>query len=395
MTHEPFTDIERRLQQALQQEASLAMTMTDTPRELRRWHENLKHRRTRFRLAAVAAAAAAVAGTVVGISLATGGSTPARPHSAQALTSLKQLSPAPAGLAVTTLRGPAEARAEGLGSLWAIGRPGHFYRLSAGGTRIEATFTVPRRYASPQDSGYYGYYTPQPVGSILLLAVHDASGPEGYAVLDPVGHVRHFLPARQAGQIAADATGAWVQVGPAAVRRVDSGGHYAGAAVPLAVAPNSAIVAMTAARDGGVWVVESGTTPLLLRLTPAGGTEATAGLSGQPVGMVATSTAVYVADDNYGLVRFDAATLRMTARAHNDVANASFFALAVAPDGSLWAQPVTGGVMELDPMTLAPIRSLRLNEPASAGDVWSLVVTDSRIIISEAGQHRIRSFARP
>ena len=67
MTRPDYTSLEQRLMTALHQEASLAMTTTDTQRELQRWHDDQNKHKNRFRIGVAAACAAAVAAIVLGI----------------------------------------------------------------------------------------------------------------------------------------------------------------------------------------------------------------------------------------------------------------------------------------------------------------------------------------
>lgn len=383
-----MSSFEQRLVEALHQEASLAMTLTDTPRELRRWRDNQHKRRTRGRIIAVVATAAAAAALILGLTTL-GGTTSRRnepihkpsvipPHQTSIQT-LQKLSPS---VPTTVLHGPGSVDAIAFGSVWGMdttNQPKYVYRMSEDGTRVLGRTDLHRYIGDPVPSFA--------VGSVLLVPSVNGPRRDGYVVLDHNGKQTGFIPATAAGAGAGDASGGWVQTDIDQVAQIDSSGRPTGTRVRL---PDQSISAIGVGA-GAVWV--GSVTGELYRLDDATGKiTGKFTLPGQPVQVLATDTSVYVATQGYQLLRLDPHTLHVTAVNDNKVTISSWDEIALGPDGSLWIAPDQRGVAQLDPMTLDVLRSVQLSKASRAGGAYGLGLVGGRMFVGDGDNHRVVSF---
>lgn len=379
---------EQRLVEALHQEAGLAMTLTDTPRELRRWRDNQHKRRNRTRIIAVVATAAAAAALILGLTKL-GGTTSHRnepihkPSTVQQhQTSIETVQPLPASVRSTVLHGPGTVDTLAFGAVWGINispHPRYLYRMSLDGSHVLGRTDL-RKYLGD----------PMPVfriGSALFVPAANGPGREGYVVLDRAGRQTGFVKASSAGVGGGDSSGGWVQTDIDRLAQVDRTGRPTGKQVRL---PNESISSI-ATGAGSLWV--SSITDGVYRLDP--GTGKVTGKFHAPAGAVqlaVTDSAVYVATDHYQLVRVDPTSLHITAVSDNHVSPGAYDEIALGADGSLWVAPDQRGVVELDPDTLDVVQSMQIGKASRAGGNYGLGLTAGRMFVGDGDNDRVVSF---
>jgi sugar lactone lactonase YvrE len=394
-------DIEQRLVDALHREAEIAMTTTDTNRELERFETLTAKRRVRARVLGVAAAAALVAGGIyaaTALSAATGHRsspdiTHPAPNTITTVTLPDQPSPLPKS-SFSQLHGPDSLAIGAFGSVWATKGGGAapvmtLYRLSPDGTRILGT----QRFHLPKNAGD----NPPPpfqVGSHLLVpaSVH---GRDAYLVLDAQGKQVASVRVPTAGWGVGDATGGWVVTGDTTVARLSANGERI---VRTFSVPNAQFVSV-AEGGGSLWLLDNYSSAVL-RLDPSTGkVTGRSPSNGDPVvQMVYDDGAVFMSTEAYDLRRIDARTMKVTAvLGQNSGSQWAWQYLAVGPDGSLWSTPGTASVAQLDPKTLHVIRYLtpapgRLDFHGGGSNV--IVVTNDRVFISDIFNAVIYSIPR-
>ena len=381
MTRPDYTSLEQRLTAALHQEASLAMTTTDTQRELQRWHNDQNKRKTRFRIGVAAACAAAVAAIVLGIVYGFAGSdtnrrepvhkpslpAPVTPNA----VSLSTLGALPAGTDVTTTKGPVNPGSVAFGALWATGleeTENKLYRLDPGtGDILSTGLFTPNATVPP---------VPTRVGDRVVVA-----SASGYDVFDrsgnKVGSIRTDLP----GVVAGDADGGWAQLDSTTVVRLDASGNKSGAPIHLAKADSGTFVKGIAVAGGRLYVATSAPNAVSRIDISTGDVVDTLKMDAVPAAVLATDEAVYVPTETYEMYRLDPGLSGITAVSKNDIDLGSYFIPFIGPGNSLWATPNQGGIVELDPTTLRPLRSFELKRNHDPGWNFGGAVTRDRAFI--------------
>jgi hypothetical protein len=393
MTHPDNTNLEQRLIAALQQEASLAMTMTDTQRELERLQHDLDRRRNRQRVIAAVAAAAAAVAVVLGIAFGVTGSDTRKddpikqpevitPRS-QALTAVD---PVPGGTTVTKAKGPVNPGSVAFGAVWATGLEDtgdHIYRLDAATGEVLSTSSF-----TPIDN-----VVPVPVrvgDAVLVPAMNGKQS--GYAAFDRRGEQAGFIAADNAGLIAGDATGGWIQRDLNTIARVDATGLQIERTVSLPDPDETGVLLRGLAVAGNALYVALQVPQAVYRLDAATGEVVDhVDIDVVPAGVVATTSALYLATEEYSLLRFDTA-LRVTATITGLPGEAGSFFLPIAgPGGSIWVAPNLGGIVELDATSLEPVRSFQILPNAQAGWDFGGAVTDKRLFVGYVNPEQIGS----
>lgn len=382
MTHPDHTNLEQRLIAALRQEASLAMTMTDTQRELERLQHDIEHRRNRQRVIVAVAAAAAAVAVVLGLTFGLTGSSTRRdkpidtpPPIAPKASTLSTVDPLASGTQVVKAKGPVNPGAVAFGAVWATGfesTANHVYRLDPATGEILSTASY-----KPIDR-----VTPLPVRVGNMVLVPAMQGEQtGYAAFNRTGERAGFIPAEDAGLIAGDATGGWIQHGLHSIARLDASGLNIEKTVRLPDPEKDGVLLRGMAVAGGALYVVAQVPNSAYRLDSQTGELIEAGaLDGVPAGVVATSNAAFVATEDYRLLRLDT-TLRVTAESKNGVRGASFYLPIPGPGDSIWLTPNLGGIVELDTTTLEPIRSFQVVPNAQAGWNFGGAVTEQRLFV--------------
>lgn len=380
MTQSNYFDLEQRLVAALQQEAGIAMTTTDTSRELQRWNERQHKHKNRMRIGLIAAAAAAVAAIVLGITLGWNGSDNSRSEpihkpvpvpTVPTTVTLNHLAPLSAPGQVTTTKGPVNPGSVAFGVVWATGleQSGrNLYRLDPNsGSILSSTKFRPSTTVTP---------VPTRVGDRIVVA-----SSSGYAVFNHnatrVGTIRTQLP----GVIAGDASGGWVQLDSTTLGRLDADATTVTQRIPVAPNDSGTFIHGVAVVNDSLYVATS-TPNALSRIDPATGKAVTSlTLDATPASIVATGSAVYVATESYKLLRVDSQLSAVTAISDNAVRLGSFFLPFLGPGDSLWVTPNHGGIVELDPTTLKPLRSFRLRGNQDPGWNFGGAVTPHRVFV--------------
>jgi outer membrane protein assembly factor BamB len=390
MTRPDNTNLEQRLIAALQQEASLAMTMTDTQRELERLQHDLEHRRNRQRVIVAVAAAAAAVAVVLGLTFGLTGSddrrnepldqTPIAPRTA----TLTAVDPVPNGTEVTKAKGPVNPGSVAFGAVWATGlesTANHIYRLDAATGEILSTASF-----TPIDN-----VIPLPVRVGDMVLVPAMQGEKtGYAAFDRTGEQAGFIAADNAGLIAGDATGGWIQRGQNRIARLDATGLRVERTVTLPDPDNNGVLVRGLAVAGDALYVAMQIPDSVYRLDAATGEVVdSAELDAVPSGVVATQSGAYVSTEDYRLMRVDT-TLRVTAEI-TGLPEGSFFMPIVGPGDSIWATPNLGGIVELDATTLEPVRSFQILPNAQAGWDFGGAVTDKRLFVGTVQPQQVAS----
>jgi streptogramin lyase len=387
------SETERRIIEALNQEARTAMTMTNTPQELQRFQQQAGRRKNRFRIAAAAAAAAAVVGgVVVGLTLSSWGSPSHSQVGVKPLTSpnpgpLKLLSfgraaPLSAGTPVATLAGPQNLGLSAFGAVWATS--GHsqatLYKVSADGSQVLAQ--------SPLTGLNEANATPVQVGQNILVAIK--TGPTaGFAVFDPAGQRVGTLNTGDSVGSVGDASGGWVTTQPNQIGQTDMTGEHITKRITL---PPTVSTVGLATGDGLVWAID-GAGRQLLRIDPRSGTvTARTSLPSVPVQVAFTGGAVYVASQDFSLRRIDPSTMQITAAILSKTTDSWPF-IAESTDGSLWVQPAKGAIDQLNPTTLHTLRAVRLFPNNRGGGTFGALVTGSRVYVTNGDTKRLYSFA--
>jgi len=384
----PHEDFEQQLIEALHQEASLTMTMTDTPRELRRWKENLKRRRSTVRVAAFAAAAAAIAGAVLGATLIGTGThktAPTHPTTPRVKTSTFGVPPSlPGSTPVTKVSGPVNVGEDAFGVVWATGQgssSGHLYRLDA----KTGAIVTDVRYAGAIDD-----LPPLRAGNVVLVPTQPKHGHSGYLVYNSAGQpTGQFIPATTPGPGAGDATGGWAPLTNRTVGHVSASGRL----TQQFRVTQTAITAVGFG-DGSLWVGSLGSSAAI-RLDPVSGKViARVRLGGDPVQFLVTPTSVYATTDHFQIVRIDPVTNDVLAEATAGIPidRHSFVFLAPAPNGNLWASPDQGGIVVLDPRDLTLIRGMQVYPDTRDGGISGLAVTTARVFLGDVDGTRTVSF---
>lgn len=387
-------DFEQRLAEALRQEASLTMTMTDTPRELRRWKDKQKHRRATVRVAIAAAAAAAIAGVVVGVTVLGNGTTqtgPAgKPHAPLASTILPPAA-LPSSTLIKTVPGAVNLGEYAFGAVWATGNAAtaqHLYRLDpvTGDVLSDVLFSSQRQGSPPE-----GTPAPFRAGHVMLVPTQPVHGSSGYVVYDARGNATgQFIPATASGISAGDVNGAWVSLTDKTVGRVNASGQL----VRHMRVSDTTITAIGS--DGGsLWIGSLGSNDVK-RIDPTTGTViARVPIGAGAVQIVATPSSVYASTNVSNVVRIDPDTNKVTATALNGIPtnDRSWPALFVTSGGALWASPAQGALIELDPLTLRVTRGMQVYADQREGWVFGLAVTGQRAFLGDGQRGRMLSFA--
>ena len=392
MTRPENIDLEQRLIAALQQEASLAMTMTDTQRELERLQHDLSQRRNRQRIIAGVAAAAAAVAVILGLTFGLTGSDTKRDDP---LKNPEQIAPQTAtidkvdaladGTQVVKAQGPVNPGAVAFGAVWATGfesTANHIYRLDAqtGEILSEASFT-PIENVVP---------LPVRVGRVVLVPAMKGER-TGYAAFDRDGQPAGFIPAEQPGSITGDETGGWVQRDQTTIARLDASGLRIESTVSLPDPDENGVLLRGLAMAGNALYVAMQVPDSVYRLDAAtGDVVGNAELDAVPTGIVATTSAVYVATEDYSMIRFDTA-LRVTATSKSGLQDGSFYVPFLGPNDSLWLTPNLGGIVELDATTLEPIRSFQVMPNKQAGWNFGGAVTEDRVFVGYINPEQVAS----
>ena len=390
-----FDDLERRLTVALHQEASIAMTMTDTNAELDRWRDNNDRRKNRNRIIAAAAATAAViVGVVLGLTATHSNRSEPRPlHKptpvapSPAHNTVTDLAALASGTPVARAAGPVNPAAVAFGAVWAtdLDAPHHaVYRLDARtGKVLGSTAFAPAPDVLP---------LPTRVGDVILVAA-TSHGHLGYLALNGNGRRVGFLPATHPGPVAGDANGGWLQLTDDTVGQVDATGTHVVRRVTLH--DSAGVLISSLATRGGVAYIGTGSPMGVHRIDAASGREtAFAELDGNPETVTATNDSVYVTTNRYTMLRLDPTTLDTLAIADSRVTPSSYFLVATAPPGELWITPNQGGIVQLDPRTLKMLRSFQVVPDVSQGYNFGASVTRTRIFIGDGARHRVVSIPR-
>jgi hypothetical protein len=386
------TNLEQRLIAALQQEASLAMTMTDTQRELERLQHDLEHRRNRQRLIVAVAAAAAAVAVVLGLTFGLTGSTSSkRDHPLQTpspiaprTTALTAVDPVPNGTEVTKATGPVNPGSVAFGAVWATGlesSANKIYRIDAATGEILSTASF-----TPIDN-----VIPLPVrvGDVVLVPAMQGEK-TGYAAFDRTGEQAGFIAAEAAGLIAGDATGGWIQRGLHRMARLDATGLNIERTVPLPDPEKDGVLLRGMAVSGSDLYAVAQVPNSVYRLDSQTGELLAAGeLDAVPAGVVATPSAAYVSTEDYRLMRVDT-TLRVTAEI-TGLSDGSFFVPIAGPDDSIWVAPNLGGIVELDAPSLEPVRSFQVLPNAQAGWDFGGAVTADRVFVGSINPEQVAS----
>ena len=385
MTH-PDINLEQRLVAALHQEASIAMTTTDTPRELERWREEQHRRKTRLRFTLAAAAAAAAVAVVLGLVFGLNGSgttkrepihKPPAPSTADTAT-LTKLDPVPAGTEVLKTAGPVNPGAVAFGAVWASGlekTADQVYRLDPNtGVVLSKTHVVTDTTVAP---------VPTRIGDRILVP-GKANGRTGYVVLDRSGSVVDVLPAQLVGLLAGDARGGWVQVNTDTIGQVDASGTKILQRVRVANPDSGAVLSALAVSGDSVYAATQFPARVYRLDAASGQVVDTIDVDAAPNALAVSSSAVYVATEDYGLLRIDPQLTGVTATSKNAIPSGSYYLPFIGADGALWATPDEGGIVELDPATLKPVRSYQLQPLRNPGWNFGGAVTGHRLFVGSA-----------
>lgn len=380
-------DFERRLAEALREEASVAMTMTDTPRELRRWKDNQKRRRFAVRITAAAAIAAAVAGIIVGVTLLGSGSSsspqPMHHPKTPVITSTFGMAPAlPRTTVVKSVHGPVNVGAVAFGAVWETGfgpTAGHLYRLdpTSGDVLSESRFTGPVGDGAP----------PLRAGGVMLLPTQPKHGRSGYLVYGSNGYpTGGFIPASNPTLGAGTSTGAWVSLTNTTIGRVDATGRL----VQHVRVPGGQLSAIGFG-GGGLWVASiSGD---VVRIDPGTGTVlARVTTDTYAIQIVVGTNAAYASTADFKVLRIDSSSDHVTAAATARFGAHSYVSLDLAPDGRLWTSPDQGGIVVLDPTTLRVTGGMQVYPDTRNGGVSGLSVAGKRVFLGDVDQVRTVTF---
>jgi hypothetical protein len=388
MTTPHHNDIERQLVAELRREAELAMTLTDTPKELRRFQQRMHGNKRRNRIVALAASLAVVAGGI-GVAVAVRSGDEGRPQRVvpagpkpTAPSSSTQHLPNPSTVPsaeVTKLEGPVSVGVAALGAVWATSLEGNgfLHRISLDGRR-----TLSR---TPLDGVNEKNPSPFQVGNAILVA--NARG-TAYVVFDASGKRRGTIPAKVAAFGTGDPTGGWIQTSQTAIARVDASGSRILRSITI---PGIEVGAMASA-GGSLWVVDS-TGSRVLRVDPqTGRSTGEVGVPGVSLlQVVATRGAVFVSSDDYNVRRIDPAQLRVTALLKGDPGSA-WPILTVAANGDLWVEPAKGAMAKVNTETLHPERFVTLFRNDRAGGNFGIAVTADRAFITDGDSLTLYSF---
>jgi hypothetical protein len=391
----PANDFEQRLTTALHREASLAMTATDTSHELDRWRDQQNKRKNRMRVTVAVIGAAAAVAVILGLTLGLVGSDDAKPEPAQtppaptpsapATVSLATLDPIPAGTEVTTTKGPINPGAVAFGALWATGidaTEDEVYRLDQDtGALLSTTHVTPAIVSNP---------VAVRVGDHVLVTGR-SGGKQGYVALDQSGKADGFIPAQQPGVMAGTADGGWVQLAATTIGQVDATGTKILRRVRVADPDTGALFRGIAVVGDSVYVTTQLPKTVYRIDANSGAVVDTIELDTVPAGLTATSTGVYVATESYELLRIDPGLDAITAVLTNDLGVNSFFIPFVGPKDSLWVTPNHGGLVELDPTTLEPLRSFMFLSNPEPGWDFGGAVADHRGFVGDARGDRVLS----
>jgi hypothetical protein len=406
-------DITRTLIDAMRAEVEDAMTMTNTPEELRKFRHTIEQGRKRHRTYAVATAAAVmvVAGTVVAVKES--GHAPhsgqiTAPVASQTATPSSQPSHSPGtpeasgppvspvatpsalagGIQTAKVTGPGVLGMSALGSVWGVqeeqyatGGIGHVYRLDPTGQKILSTTA----YAGPDADDL----PPFQAGQAVLVPSTTPGKPSAYLAFNATGSEIGSIPVAKVGLGAGDATGGWVLSDTDSISEIDASGTKVVKTVTL---PGTEIGGI-AVGGGSVWVADQKLNRLL-RVDPTSGTvtgTADVGAVDQFLPIAYSNGAVYVPNQNYELRRIDATTMKTTAIVSSPLGD-SWFVISIGADGDVWAQPAQGVVDDLDPATLATKRAIQLQPTLRDGGTFGVVATSSRVYEADGIDGYVLSF---
>jgi hypothetical protein len=405
-------DIARTLSEAMREEVQHAMTLTNTPEELRKFRHTIEHRRKNRRIYALTAAAAAVV-VVLGIAAAVKESGRA-PHSGQLTVPLVSQTATPsakpsatptaatpsvpvvavaspsglaAGIQTTTADGPGVLGTSALGSVWAVQANastadgvGHVYRIDPAGKLLSTTAYT---------GGDSDDLPPFRAGQAVLVPSRTSNKVSAYLAFNAAGQQIGSIPVAQVGLGAGDSTGGWLLSATDAISQIDASGTK----IVKTVTVPGAKIGGIAVGGGSVWVADQSQNRLL-RVDPASGTITGSAAVGSVVDeflpIAYSNGAVYVPTQDYVLRRFDATTMKLTAAV--STSGGSWFVISVGSDGDIWAQSAQGVVDELDPATLATKRAIQLQPTLRDGGTYGVVATPTRIYQADGDDGYVLSF---
>jgi hypothetical protein len=408
-------DIERMLTDAMREEVQDAMTMTNTPEELRKFRHTIEQDRKRRRVYAITAATAAVV-VVAGVGVAVAVKESGRPHRGQVTTPLGSQTATPStqpserpsesvasgppvspvdapsalagGVQTAKVEGPGVLGLSALGSVWGVqdeenatGNTGHVYRLDPTGQKILSS--TPYAWADADD------LPPFQAGKAVLVPHSVLNGPNAYLAVDATGRQIASITVAKLGLGAGDSTGGWAKSDDDAIIHIDASGTKV---VKTVVLPGAEIAGV-AVGGGSVWVSDQ-SQGQLLRVDPTSG-KVTGTTSVGPVDqflpIAYSNGAVYVPNQNYQLRRIDAATMKTTAVVSTP-SSGSWFVISIGADGGVWAEPAQGVVDELDPATLATKRAIQLQPTTRDGGAFGVVATSTRVYMADGDDGYVLSF---
>jgi hypothetical protein len=404
-------DITRTLIEAMREEVHHAMTVTNTPEELRKFRHTIEQGRKRRRTYAATAAAAVmvVAGTAIAVKesdraprsgqitvpLVSQTATPsAKPSDSTPTASVPPVAVATpsalaAGIATAKADGPGVLGMSALGSVWGVqeeqyatGGTGHLYRLDPTGQKILSTTA----YAGPDQDDL----PPFQAGQAVLVPSTTPGKPSAYLAFNATGNEIGSIPVARVGLGAGDSTGGWVLSDTDSISQIDASGTKV---VKVVTLPGTEIGGI-AVGGGSVWVADQKQNRLL-RVDPTSGTiTGTAEIGGvvdEFLPIAYSHGAVFVPSQDYELRRVDATTMKITAVVSTP-SGGSWFVISVGPDGDIWAQPAQGVVDDLDPVTLATKRAIQLQPTLRDGGTFGVVATSSRVYEADGVDGYVLSF---
>jgi hypothetical protein len=407
-------DITRTLIEAMREEVQHAMTVTNTPEELRKFRHTIEQGRKRRRTYAAVAAAAAmvVAGTAVAVK-----ESGKAPHSGQITAPLGSQTATPSaqpsnspgtpvasgpplspvatpsalagGIQTAKVNGPGVLGMSALGSVWGVqeaqyatGGTGHVYRLDPTGQKILSTTA----YAGPDQDDL----PPFQAGQAVLVPSATPGKPSAYLAFNATGNEIGSIPVARVGLGAGDSTGGWVLSDTDSISQIDASGTKVVKTVTL---PGTAIGGI-AVGGGSVWVADQKQNRLL-RVNPTSGTitgtTEIGGVVDEFLSIAYSHGAVFVPSQDYKLRRVDATTMKITAVVSTP-SGGSWFVISVGPDGDIWAEPAQGVVDDLDPVTLATKRAIQLQPTLRDGGTFGVVATSSRVYEADGVDGYVLSF---
>ncbi len=404
-------DITRTLIEAMRKEVQDAMTMTNTPEELRKFRDTIEHSRKRRRAYAVVAAAAGVV-AIVGTAIAVAGSGPARhpqvtvplisptatpsatPSDSTPTASIPPVAVATptalaAGIPTARAAGPGVLGMSAFGSVWgvqeeqfAIHGTGHLYRIDPTGQHIVSTTA----YAGPDKDDL----PPFQAGAAVLVPSTIAGKPSAYLAFNAAGQEIGSIPVARVGTGAGDSTGGWVLSDTDSISQIDASGTKVVKTVTL---PGTEIGGI-AVGGGAVWVADQRQNRLL-RVDPTSGTitgsAEVGGVVDEFLPIAYSKGAVFVPSQDFEMRRIDATTMKITVTV-SAPSDGSWFVISVGQDGDIWAESAQGVLDDLDPVTLATKRAIQLQPTLRGGGTFGVVATATRVYEADGDDGYVLSF---